>query len=64
MKRQIEMMMLKLADGARILRFSEPELGICLEKRLDGVRPVLGQQKHWQEVFEKLLEREFANTQT
>ena len=40
MKRDIELLLLKLADGARILRFSEPESGLCLEKRLDPAQSV------------------------
>ena len=37
MKRDIELLLLKLADGGRILRLSEPRSGLCLEKRLDDV---------------------------
>ena len=33
MKRPIEMLLLQLADGARILRLNEPESGLCLESR-------------------------------
>jgi hypothetical protein len=40
MKAEIELLMLKLADGARVLRFSEPISGLCLEKRLDPNKPV------------------------
>ena len=46
MKRDIEMLLLKLADGARILRFSEPESGLCLEKRLDPARFVRIHRSH------------------
>jgi len=31
MKRSIEMLLLKLADGGRVLRFYEPSSGLCLE---------------------------------
>ena len=60
MKREVEMAMLKLVDGARILRLSEPESGLCLEKRLDREEPVLRQQRHWKHVFEAMLERELG----
>jgi hypothetical protein len=58
MKRDIEMLLLKLADGVRILRFSEPESGLCLEKRLDPAQSVARQKEHWEQVFAAMLERE------
>jgi hypothetical protein len=33
-KRSIELLLLKLADGGRVLRFYEPASGLCLEKRV------------------------------
>jgi hypothetical protein len=60
MKRNIEMLLLKLADGARILRFIEPESGLCLEKRLDPAQPVARQKERWQHVFATMLERELG----
>jgi hypothetical protein len=58
MKRDVEMLLLKLADGARILRFSEPESGLCLEKRLDPAQPVARQKEHWEQVFASIWEHE------
>ena len=58
MKSDIEMLLLKLADGARILRLSEPESGLCLEKRLDRAQSVARQNAHWEQVFAAVLERE------
>ena len=60
MKRDIEMLLLKLADGARILRLSEPQSGLCLEKRLDAEESVARQKKRWQGVFSAMLERELG----
>jgi hypothetical protein len=60
MKRDIEMLLLKLADGARVLRFSEPESGLCLEKRLDADQSVTRQRQRWKEVFTAMLERELG----
>jgi len=60
MKRDIEMLLLKLADGARIIRISEPESGLCLEKRLDQELSVARQKQHWKEVFAAMLERELG----
>jgi len=59
-KREIEMLLLKLADGARILRFSEPKSGLSLEKRLDPSQPVLQQKQRWKAVFAEMLERELG----
>ena len=60
MKREIEMLLLKLADGARVLRFSEPGSGLCLEKRLDPTESVARQKQRWKEVFTAMLERELG----
>jgi hypothetical protein len=60
MKRSIEMLLLKLADGGRILRFSEPSSGLCLEKRLEPDQPVAQQKKRWEKVFSSMLERELG----
>ena len=49
--------MLKLADGGCILRWSEPQSGLFLEKPLDPREPVLGHKEHWQKVFLAMLER-------
>jgi len=56
------MLLLKLADGVRILRFSEPQSGLSLEKRLDPSQPVLGQKQRWKAVFAEMLERELGTT--
>jgi hypothetical protein len=60
MKAKIEMLMLKLADGARILRFSDPDSGLCLEKRLDPSQPVARQKERWMHAFKAMLERELG----
>ena len=60
MKRDIEMLLLKLADGARILRLSDPESGLCLEKRLDPTQSVARQKERWAQVFVAMLERELG----
>ena len=48
-----------MADG-RILRFSEPESGLCLEKRLDPAESVARQKERWARVFAGMLERELG----
>jgi hypothetical protein len=60
MKRRIELLMLNLADGGRVLRFHEPSSGLCLEKRLQPDQPVAEQKQRWEKVFESILERELG----
>ena len=60
MKRDIEMLLLKLADGARILRLSDPESGLCLEKRLDPAQSVARQKERWAQAITAMLERELG----
>ena len=60
MKREIELLLLKLADGGRILRLSESQSGLCLEKRLDPQESVARQKDRWKQVFVAMLEREFG----
>lgn len=60
MKRNVELLLLKLADGGRILRLSEPHSGLCLEKRLDSQESVARQKERWKQVFVAMLERELG----
>jgi len=60
MKREIEMVLLKLTDGARILRFTEPASGLSLEKRVEPDQPVARQKERWKQVFTSMLERELG----
>ena len=60
MKRDIQILLLKLADGARVLRLSEPVSGLCLEKRLDPKDSVARQKQRWEQVFAKVLEGELG----
>ncbi len=60
MKRDVELLLLKLADGGRILRFSEPQSGLFLEKRLDSTESVARQKARWKHVFVAMLERELG----
>jgi hypothetical protein len=60
MKRSVEMLLLKLADGGRILRFCELSSGLCLEKRLQPDEPVARQKQRWERVFAEMLDRELG----
>ena len=63
MKRDVEIVTLKLTDGVRVLRFSDHETGLSLEKRLDGNQSELGQQQHWRHVFFALIDRELGRVE-
>ncbi|MCI0539256.1 MAG: hypothetical protein L0Z50_28960 [Verrucomicrobiales bacterium] len=60
MKRDIELLLLKLADGGRILGLNEPQSGLCLEKRLDPAQSVVRQKERWKQAFLAMLERELG----
>jgi hypothetical protein len=60
MKRDLEILLVKLADGARILRLSDPASGLCLEKRLDPTESVARQKERWLQAFTAMLERELG----
>ena len=60
MKRNIDLLLMKLADGGRVLRIQEPTSGLCLEKRLDPAQSVARQKKRWKQVFVAMLERELG----
>ena len=60
MKGRIEMLLLKLADGGRILRFCEPESGLCLEKRLQPEESVVRQKERWERAFLHMIQRELG----
>ncbi len=63
MERQpIQMEMVKLTTGERLLRISEPTSGLCLEKKLDPHQPVVRQKERLQEAFEAALSRELTPT--
>lgn len=41
---QIEIQLVKLTDGGRLLRLSEKASGLCLERRLTAQEPVMRQK--------------------
>jgi hypothetical protein len=51
----IEIELIKLASGARLLRFTESKSGLTLERKLDPNRPVTAQKQQLAKVFEATL---------
>ena len=58
MNSEIQIDLVKLADGSRLLRLSDSSSLLCLEKRLDPPASVHRQKQHWLHVFRDLLSRE------
>jgi hypothetical protein len=56
----IQIHLLKLKDGTRLLRLTEAASGLSLEKKIDPNRPVLPQKKHLLSLFEATLSRAAA----
>ena len=58
MNSEIQIDLVKLADGTRHLRLSDAASRLSLEKRLDPSASVHRQKQHWLHVFRDLLLRE------
>jgi hypothetical protein len=58
MTKRIQIQLLKLTDGTRLLRFSEKKSGVSLEKRLDRRHPVFAQKQRLLREFQDLIKRE------
>lgn len=52
-----EVDLLKLADGSRLLRFTDALSGVSVERKLDAARPVAEQKRQLAEVFEAATAR-------
>ena len=53
----IQITLLRLKDGSRLLRLSEPETGLALERALNPNRPVLRQKQQLKALFESMIQR-------
>ena len=49
--------LIKLADGERLLRFTDRTSGLSVERKLDSTRPVNEQKKQLSEVFAAAVAR-------
>ncbi len=52
---QIQIDLIKLISGARLLRLTEPQSGLALEKKLDPTQSVIRQRERLFIVFEAAL---------
>ena len=53
----IQIDLVKLVNGERLLRLTEPQSGLSLEKKLDAKQPVVRQKQRLLGVFEAALAR-------
>ena len=49
---KIQIDLIKLVSGERLLRLTEPQFGLALEKKLDPKQPVVRQRERLFSVFE------------
>jgi hypothetical protein len=54
---KIQMELIKLKGGDRLLRLTEPQSGLSLERKLDSARPVTDQKEQLLSIFEAALTR-------
>ena len=53
----LQITLLRLKDGSRLLRLSEPETGLALERTLNPQRPLLAQKQQLKALFESMIQR-------
>ena len=56
-RNKIQIDLIKLVGGERLLRLTEPQSGLSLEKKLDAKQPVARQKEQLLGVFESALAR-------
>jgi hypothetical protein len=56
-RKNIQIDLIKLVGGERLLRLTEPQTGLSLEKKLDMRKPVASQKEKLISVFEAALAR-------
>ncbi|MBI4028141.1 MAG: hypothetical protein HY360_24365 [Verrucomicrobia bacterium] len=59
-EKPIQVDLIKLASGERLLRLSEPTSGLCLEKKMDPRQPVVRQKERLMKTFAAALSRELT----
>jgi len=54
---KIQMELIKLKTGERLLRLTDSQSGLSLERKLDEVKPVAEQKENLLSIFEAALSR-------
>ena len=60
-RNKIQIDLIKLVSGERLLRVTEPQSGLSLEKKLNAKQPLARQKAKLMEVFESALNRAELN---
>ena len=58
---KVQIDLIKLAEGGRLLRVTEPQSGLSLERKVDNKRPIHDQKRQLIEIFEATLARAQAS---
>ncbi len=58
---KIQIDLIKLAEGGRLLRVTEPQSGLSLERKIDNKRPIHDQKRQLIEIFEVTVARAQAS---
>ena len=61
-RQKIQIDLIKLISGERLLRLADPGSGLALEKKLDPQKSIVGQKEQLLGVFEAALARAAAIT--
>ena len=56
----IQITLLKLKDGSRLLRLTEAETGLALERILNPDRPLLVQKQQLNTLFQSMIQRAYT----
>jgi hypothetical protein len=57
-REKIQIDLLKLTTGERLLRLTEPQSGLSLEKKIDASKSLVRQKERLMGIFEAALARE------
>ena len=58
---EIQIDLIKLTDGQRLLRLTEARTGLSLEKKIDANQPLVAQKSRLLSIFEAALARAELN---
>ena len=60
MNENIHIQLITPVTGGRLLRLEDPDTGLCLERKLDPVKPLVEQKVRLLRLFEAMLQTEMA----
>jgi hypothetical protein len=60
MNDNIQIQLITLTTGGRLLRLEDPATGLSVERKLDPAKPLVSQKAKLTALFEKMLQSELA----